>query len=141
MNRKRITLTLVVLLALLVLWRPFWRLAPALYLLYPPAIFLGALSGCLWAFVFLRERWIAGIVLVSVLLVAYHELSREHVDLDLIQAIENIEFRLPWDATARSWIGFAVGFILGGSLGLLINLLINSWAAVGKTDAANSTKG
>jgi branched-subunit amino acid permease len=135
MNRRRITLTLVLLLALLVLWRPLWRVAPVLYLLYPAAIFVGALCGWLWAFVLLRERWIAGVVLVSVLLVAYHALSHEHVDLLLLQAIENVEFRLPWDATARSWIGFAVGFILGGSLGLLINLLIKTWAAVGKTDA------
>jgi len=134
MNRMRIALKLLVLLALVGILLGLLGAAPVLYLLYPAGILFGALCGGLWILCFLRWRWPAVMILLAAVLLAYHGFYRENLGLLLLSGIENLELRLPYDATARAVIGFSFGFIVGVSLTLLVNLLI-SWRGGGKSDA------
>jgi hypothetical protein len=127
MNRKRITLTLVVLLTLFVLWRAFWRAASVLYLLYPAGILFGVLCGWLWGLSFLHWRGPALMIMLAAVLLAFYGLRREHLDLLLLSGMKNLEVRLPADATPRALIGFGFGCIFGVSAALLVNMFVNSW--------------
>jgi hypothetical protein len=134
MNRKRIALTTLVVLALSGILLGLLLAGPVLYLLYPAGILLGALCGGLWILCFLRWRWPAVTILLAAAVLGYHAFYREHLGLLLLSAIENLELRLPADATARAVIGFSFGFIVGVSVTLLVNLLV-SGRGDGKPDA------
>ena len=115
MNRKRITLTLVVLLTLFVLWRAFWRAAPcSICCIRRESSLACSADGCGFSS-FLHWRGPALMTMLAALLLALYELRREHLDLLLLQASRTLNFVCPRTQPPRALIGFGFGCILGVS--------------------------